>query len=370
MNCSHEEFLIHFGWNDFFENQLAEFYTINPGKIPGKLRVARVINEEKNLYRLQFNSNEILWSSIPGKMQFTAQGRKDLPAIGDWVLAEVPDQSERAIIRHIFIRKTMLMRKQVGSASDIQILSTNVDTVFITTSLNGDLNLGRLERYLTFVLESKARPVILLTKSDLYLSDLQEVIDDLRLRFIGVEIHSLTKDCFEEAHFLKKYLGSGTTSVLVGSSGVGKSTISNFLIGREEILTTEVRESDGKGRHTTTSRSLYQTIYGGLIIDTPGIRELQFAGYLEGLETQFADIEKLIGFCRYNDCEHVTEVDCAVKSAIEDGSLDASRWKSYKKIAGEIRHGMRKENKWMLAIDRKVWKKRSIEARGKHKGWR
>ena len=370
MRSSHKEFLIHFGWNDFFENQEAEFYKINPGVNPEKLRVARVINEEKNLYRLQFSDDEISWSSVTGKMQFTALSRGDFPAIGDWVLAEVPNHSERAIIRHVYKRKTALMRKKVGCVPDAQILSTNVDTVFITTSLNSDLNFGRLERYLTFVWDSGATPVILLTKTDLYKTDIQEVIHNLNSRFSGVEIYALSKDNFEGAHFFKRYLSIGTTSVLVGSSGVGKSTISNFLIGKEEILTSEVRESDGKGRHTTTSRSLYKSIYGGLIIDTPGMRELQFAGHVDGLETQFSDIEELIESCRYTNCRHETEIDCAVIAALEGGSLDALRWKSYKKIAREIRHGMRKENKWMLASDRKVWKKRSIEAREKTKGWR
>lgn len=368
MRSSHQEFLHHFGWSDFFENQLTEFYRMNPGIEPGKLRLARVINEEKNRYRLQLSIDEILWSSITGKMQFRALSRSDFPAIGDWVLAEAPEYAERAIIRHVFKRKTVLMRKQVGNASDIQILSTNVDTVFITTSLNDDLNIGRLERYLTFAWDSGAMPVILLTKTDLCKTDIKEVVQGLSSKFSGVEIYSLTKDNFEEAQFFKNYLESGATCVFVGSSGVGKSTISNFLVGKEDILTSEVRASDGKGRHTTTSRSLYKSIYGGLIIDTPGMRELQFAGHLDGLETQFADIEELVANCRYNDCKHVTESDCAVIAALEEGSLDALRWKSYKKIAGEIRHGMRKENKWMLAVDRKVWKKQSLDARSKKKG--
>jgi ribosome biogenesis GTPase len=369
MTSSHKEFLVHYGWNDFFENQLTEFYAINPELNFGKLRPARVTNEERNLYRLQLGSDENVLSTITGKMQFEAFNRSDFPAVGDWVLAEVPEHSDRAIIRHILKRKTALVRKQIGSSSDVQILSTNVNTIFITTSLNGDLNLARLDRYLTFAWDSGATPVILLTKTDLYDGDIEEVVSDLKLRFGGVEIHSLTKNNFKEANFFKKYLENGTTSVLVGSSGVGKSTISNFLIGREIILTLEIRESDDRGRHATTSRSLYESIYGGLIIDTPGMRELQFAGHHEGLETQFADIEVLAGNCRYNNCKHVIEIGCAVLAALEIGSLDPLRWKSYKKIAGEIRHGMRKENKWMKAEDRKVWKKQTMEVRRKNRVW-
>lgn len=175
-------------------------------------------------------------------MKFTALNRSDFPAVGDWVVIEIPEHSERAVIRHVFKRKTALMRKQAGEVSDVQILSTNVDTAFITTSLNDDLNFERLERYLTFVWDSGAMPVILLTKADLYKDGLEEIISDLKQRFHGVEIHTLTKENFEEAHFFKDYLTIGTTSIFIGSSGVGKSTVSNFLIGREEILVSEIIE--------------------------------------------------------------------------------------------------------------------------------
>jgi ribosome biogenesis GTPase len=372
MTSSQKEFLIQFGWNDFFENQLAEFYQMNPGMNPEKLKIARVVNEEKNLYRIQLNAEEIYWSAVSGKMQFSAQNRSSFPAVGDWVLVEIPEQSDRGIIRFVLRRKSALVRKQVGNVSDVQILAANVDTVFITTALNGDLNIGRLERYLTFAWDSGARPVILLTKTDLFEGSeesLAEMIQDLKLRFCGVEIHSMNRDDFAAAEFFNNYLVSGTTSVLVGSSGVGKSTISNFLVGRDVLLTSEVRECDGKGRHTTTSRSLYESRFGGLIIDTPGMRELQFAGHVDGLEVQFADIELLVKECRYNNCTHTTEQNCAIQTSLEEGSLEASRWKSYKKIAGEIKHGLMKENKWMMAEQRKVWKKKSMDARNRSKGW-
>lgn len=154
---------------------------------------------------------------------------------------------------------------------------------------------------------------------------------------------------------------------LSGSSGVGKSTISNFLIGREAILTKEIRTDDEKGRHTTTSRSLYESLYGGLIIDTPGMRELQFLEHQDGLQTQFADIDELIENCRYTNCNHQTEPDCAILTALLEGNLDESRWRSYKKIEAEIRHGERKHNKQVRAEDRKIWKKISMDARKRNK---
>lgn len=365
MTNSHSEFLTQFGWNDFFENQLTEFTKSNPGFVPGDLLPARVINEERNLYRLQFNAQDILWSAITGKMQFEARSREDFPAVGDWVLAEIPNGSEKAIIRFIFKRKSALMRKQVGSSSDVQILSTNVDTVFITTSLNAELNMGRIDRYLTFAWDSGAVPVILLTKSDLC-SDVDEVLLDLKLRFPAVEIFALSKDQYAAAEFLKSYLSYGKTSVLVGSSGVGKSTLSNFLIGSEVITTKEIREGDDKGKHTTTSRSLYVSQFGGLIIDTPGMRELQFADHEEGLQLQYSDVEELIGNCRYNNCSHQGEKGCAVIEALESGFLLEERWKSYRKIQSEIRHSLRKQDKVLLSEDRKIWKKRSIAARRRY----
>jgi ribosome biogenesis GTPase len=354
---SHKEFKTHFGWNDFFENQLTLLL-----KNDTSLRCAKVINEERNLYRLQFSENEIVSASITGKMQFDAKSRADYPAVGDWVLAEFHGTDQRAVIKELFKRKSSLERKQVGSTTDVQILSTNVDTIFITTSLNGDLNVGRLERYLTFAWDSGATPVIVLTKADLC-EDVDEVILDLRLRFPAVEIFALSNTNYEEAYFLQNYLRAGTTTVIVGSSGVGKSTLTNYLIGREEIRVQDISGYKDKGLHTTTSRSLYESQYGGLVIDTPGMRELQFADHEEGLQHQYGDIEELILQCRFNNCAHQTEKDCAVIEALETGELLEDRWKSYKKIQSEIRHSLRKMDKVLLSEDRKQWKKRSMEAR-------
>ncbi|MBC7711917.1 MAG: ribosome small subunit-dependent GTPase A [Rhizobacter sp.] len=357
---SNVEFLFHFGWNSFFESQVLTMSSQN-------LFIARVVNEEKNLYRLQYDKDQSVWSAVTGKMQFEATGRIDFPAVGDFVLAELPAGSERAVVRFIFKRQSTLQRKKVGEVSEVQILATNVDYVFITTSINSDLNFGRLDRYLTFAWDSGSTPVILLTKADL-IQDVEVVISQVEERFPGVNIHALSKDHFENAEFLKEYLRPGKTSVLVGSSGVGKSTIANYLIGDEIIKTLEVRESDDKGRHTTTSRAMYESIFGGLIIDTPGMRELQFADHEAGLSEQFGDVEELISQCHFSNCQHETEKGCAVLLALESGELTPERWKNFNKIAKEVRHAMRKQHRWILAQDRKVWKKRSMEARLNHKG--
>lgn len=361
MISSQKEFLAHFGWGDFFESQILTMSSEN-------LFIARVVNEEKNLYRVQVDKEKTIWATVTGKMQFEASSREDYPAVGDWVLVELPPGSDRAVVRFIFKRKTTLQRKKAGSGSDTQILATNVDTIFITTSVNGDLNFRRLERYLIFAWESGAMPVILLTKTDLC-EDIESVLIEVEKAFHGVAVHTVNKDNFSNSTFFSDYLSGGKTAVLVGSSGVGKSTVSNYLIGEEVIATKEIREDDDKGKHTTTSRSMYESFYGGLIIDTPGMRELQFSSHEDGLDYLFQDIEELILRCRFNDCQHNNKKDCAVMSALDSGELDSARWKSFTKLQKEVRHELRKQDKRLLAEDRKSWKKLTLETRQKNKGW-
>ena len=359
MNDSQKEFYDCFGLDDFFKNQLATITKNEPN-----LRLGKVINEERNLYRIQMSMNETRSGIVTGKWAYTAQNRIDYPAVGDWVL--VDDQSGKVVIKHMLKRKTSLVRKQVGVVSDVQVLATNVDNVFITTSLNGDLNKGRLERYLTFAWDSGARPIIVLTKSDLC-DDIESCVFDLERSYPGIDIITLTQNDYD-VQALTRFVSEGTSTVLVGSSGVGKSTLINFLIGENVMHVQDIRSDDDKGRHTTTSRSLHLSRFGGMVIDTPGMRELQFANHEEGFHHQYADIEEMILNCRYTNCTHVSEKDCAILEALDCGFLDQARWKSFKKIQGEIRHAQRRMDKVLLSQDRKAWKKRTLEARQRIKG--
>ncbi len=357
---SETEFLSRFGWDGYFNSQIAK-------NVSDFLQPAKVICEERNLYRIQTSLDCEQWASVKGKMQFNADSRADYPAVGDWVLAEVRPQSDRAIIHRILPRKTLIQRKQIGSSADMQILATNVDYIFIATSLNEDLNYRRIERYIAVAMESGAKPVILLTKADLYIGESVDLENGLKRQFPFADVHSLSKDDFAQSIFLAEYLKPGKTSVVIGSSGVGKSTLVNFLVGAEKMKTQGTREYDGKGRHTTTSRSLHVTRYGGLIIDTPGMRELQLLDHADGIQAQFKDIEELLKSCRFSDCKHQSEPDCAIRVALEKDGLSEERWQSYLKLTAEVRHGLNKQEKWRAAEQKKTWKKRSIDARNLRK---
>lgn len=358
MTVSQKEFLLLFGWSDFFENHRSDLVLNN-------LIPARVIIEEKHLYRVQISLDQAVWAPISGKILHDAKVRTDYPAVGDWVMVEMPNNSERGIIHHILPRKTILHRKQIGSSSDAQILSTNVDYVFITTSVNEDLNYRRTERYLSIVRESKSQPVILLTKADIA-KDINQVIASVEQEFPGVPVHAICQDEFEKSEFLAGYLKKGTTSVFIGSSGVGKSTLVNFLIGRHEAKTQEIRDDDGKGKHTTTSRHLYQSTHGGLIIDTPGMRELQMSDHADGVSDQFIQIEELAQQCRFSDCGHQEkQPGCAIQAALADSTLPMAKWINYQKLESESRHGLRTQDKVVASNDRKNWKKLTVAAREK-----
>lgn len=356
MTVHENDFLSLYGWDSFFESHRLRLgdATVFP---------ARVVSEERGLYRVQRALDQSLWAAIEGKKQHGAASRLDYPAVGDWVLVEQARASDRGTIRTVLPRKTLLQRKAAGENADLQILATNVDHVFISTSINEDLNPRRIERYLAIAFESGCRPILLLTKADLRQQDLSSIMSELKKNFPDLAVHALSRATFNEATFFAEYLKTGTTSVFLGSSGVGKSTLANFLIGADTIKTQDIREDDSKGRHTTTSRNLYRSRFGGLIIDTPGMRELQLSTHTDGIRAQFADVEALLGTCRFSNCQHRTEPGCAIKSAIAKAQLTEERWQSYQKLETEVRQALHKQDKAVAAADRRSWKKRADESR-------
>lgn len=359
MFSSQTDFLLSFGWDDFFEEQIK--FIESEDLFPG-----RVVGEEKNLYRVQVDQDLILLGSVPGRFMHQARSRADFPAVGDWVLCRPTGDVERVLIEHCLERRSVIQRKQVGSSLDMQIIASNIDWVFIATSINEDLNIKRLDRYLTLAWNSGASPVVLLTKSDLC-EDVEIVVSDLEDRFPGVPIHAVSIQDPSTLASLGGYLSKGRTSVVVGSSGVGKSSLVNALLGHAALKTQEIREDDAKGRHTTTARYVLKTPSGGLIIDTPGMRELQMTDEDEGLNEHFEDIESLVLNCRFTDCRHETEPGCAIRKAIHEGELHEERWQSYLKLLSEIRFQQRKQSKALQSAEKERWKKIHREVKDRSK---
>jgi ribosome biogenesis GTPase / thiamine phosphate phosphatase len=241
------------------------------------------------------------------------------------------------------------------------VLAANVDVVLIVSSVNQELNLRRLERYLTLAWESGARPVLVLTKSDLS-DDVPAALAEVESVAFGAPVHAISSVTGEGLDEVRAYLRPGVTAALLGSSGVGKSTLVNTLAGEELLETREIRD-DGKGRHTTTRRELVQLPGGGLVIDTPGMREVQLWIAEEGLEEAFEDVTELFGRCRFSDCAHQSEPGCAVKEALANGTLSPERWESYLKLQRELEHLERRLDKRAASEQRKRWRSLSALAR-------
>jgi ribosome biogenesis GTPase len=292
--------------------------------------LGRVCAQHRTLYKVVTEKGEIS-ANVSGKLQYELINKKDYPVVGDWV--EFEDLGhEEGIIHKIQNRKTLICRKVAGAKSEEQVLAANIDKIFITMSLNNNFNLRRLERYINIAWDSGARPIILLTKLDLC-EDLEEKLIELDEVTLGIDKISVSSLTGEGIEIVRNLIDSNDTVVFIGSSGVGKSTIINRLLGEEVQITKEVGEYD-KGRHTTTHRELFVLPTGGAIIDTPGMRELQLS---QGdVEATFKDIEDLALKCHFSDCKHKSEPKCAIKEAIEKGELSQERFINYEKIKKEI----------------------------------
>lgn len=296
------------------------------------LFLARVSVQHKNLYKV-FTENGEIQAEVSGKIDFNARDSSDYPVVGDWVMVDrIDDSGGNAIIHHILRRKSAFERKAAGTSNQTQVVAANIDTVFICMSLNNNFNLRRLERYLAIAWDSMATPVIILTKSDLC-DNISARLSQVHAVALGVDVLVTTSMDDDGYAALNNYLGQGKTAAFIGSSGVGKSTLINRLMGEEILVTREIREDD-RGKHTTTHRQLIALPKGGVVIDTPGMRELQLES--ADLTRSFADIEDLAQSCRFHDCTHQKEPGCAVREAIEKGILPAERLGSYQKLQTEL----------------------------------
>ena len=331
------------GLNEFILNNLEN----NDIKYLG-----RIVTEGDKIYKVA-TVNGILNGEVSGKLEYNAVGREDFPAVGDWVVLDRNEKNTgNAVIKTVLPRNTKVSRKVAGRKSDEQIIASNIDYIFICMALNSDFNKRRLERYLTIVWDSGAVPVVLLTKADLC-EDVDAKVLEAEEVAIGVDIYVSSSVTGEGIESLEKYLYEGSTCAFIGSSGVGKSSIINYLIGEDFMKVNKIRNDD-KGRHTTTHRELVQISGGGLIIDTPGMREIQIMDVDDSLDRTFSDIEELTRLCKFSDCQHDTEPGCAVKKALKSGKLDEGRWENYLKLKRETAFYKRKNNK---KLESEYWEK-------------
>ncbi|MCU4176604.1 ribosome small subunit-dependent GTPase A [Marinilabiliaceae bacterium N1Y90] len=298
--------------------------------------VGRVISEHKERYTVQGENNEFD-AELIGNLRFTASSRNDFPAVGDWVAFSEFDEG-KALIHAIYERHSIIERQAVGKTGEVQIIASNIDFGMIVQAVDRDFNLNRLERYLTICNASRVTPLIVLSKIDLIdTDDLENILMQITQRIKDVELVCVSNqlDGYEP---LRKIVKSGRTYCLLGSSGVGKSTLLNGLSGKEEMKTSEISTSVNKGRHTTTHRELIVLEGGGILIDNPGMREVGITDLGDGLETTFESILSYAKDCRYKDCTHMHESGCAIIEAVDNGDIDESAYNNYRKMEKERMH--------------------------------
>lgn len=335
------------GWSPYFESDDID-----------SSMVARVLTVHRSHVRAVKHNKE-LNLYLPGSFQGSV-------AVGDWVETSpefIDEQGQpAAVIQSLIERKTRISRWTEGGE---QVLAANIDRVFVVTSANQDFNLNRLQRYLLLIRQGGAEPVVVISKSDLtpeVESLISEVEETLKIKALAVS--SIQRDGIKE---ILEMIPEGSSAVFVGSSGVGKSTLVNTLLQRDVQTTQEIREDDGKGRHTTTSRQMFSIPGGGMIIDTPGIREVQVFGEDEAIEDAFPQISQLIRECKFSDCKHENEPGCAIRTALENGSLEEREWNNYLKLQREVAFAMRKANKQEASNAKKRWRDIQVNMRKRKK---
>ncbi len=334
------------GWDDGFAAAFEPHDNCIPARVSAQHRGGYDVLTERGELRVR----------LAGRLRHEAASAADLPAVGDWVALR--EETVHAVLP----RRSAFTRKAAWSPTEAQVLAANLDTVFVVSGLDGDFNLRRLERYLTLAWESGATPALVLTKADLCEDVGGSLLEAEQVAF-GVPAHVVSNVTGEGLDELSPYLAPAKTVALLGSSGVGKSTLANRLLGAELQATKEIAE-DGRGRHTTTSRQLLRLPGGALLVDTPGLREIQLWDADEGIEEAFADVDELAAGCRFNDCAHRREPGCAVQAAIDEGRLPRERLQSYRALQRELARLARKQDARLRSEERK---KRAALARSRRR---
>ena len=336
------------GWNSYFE----AFWRGVDWK---NAAPARVIAQQRKFWRVAGDFGEC-WAEASGKLRLAADEGADWPAVGDWVAAEVHGVDTPGMIQEVLPRRSKFVRKMAGKKLDEQVIAANVDTALLVSSLDGDFSPRRVERYLAQCWESGARSVIVLNKADTC-EAVREKAAEMERVAIGTAVCVVSATTGQGFGELEEFLKPGQTLVLLGSSGVGKSTIANRLLGEAVQEVQPVRESDSKGRHTTTARELFILPGGALLMDTPGLREMQLWDAEDGVAQTFADIDLLAARCKFVDCSHQEEPGCAVRAAVSSGELDAARLENRRKLLREQEFLRRKVNPEAQQENKELWKK-------------
>jgi len=350
--------LTSWGWNSYFETFWHDGDWEN--EVP-----ARVIAQQRKFWRVAGDFGEC-WAEASGKLRLAADEGADWPAVGDWVAAEVHGVGTTAVIQEVLPRRSKFVRKSPGKKMEEQVIGANVDTALLVSALDGDFNPRRVERYLAQCWESGARPVVVLNKADAC-ADARVKTAEMERVAAGTAVCVVSAKTGEGFHQLEEFLGPGHTLVLLGSSGVGKSTIANRLLGQVVQEVQPVRESDSRGRHTTTSRELFILPGGALLMDTPGLREMQLWDAEDGVAQVFADIDALAAQCRFGDCRHEGEPGCAVKAALDAGTLDPGRLENRRKLIREQEFLRRKVDPEARQEHKEQWKQIHRAARQKYR---
>lgn len=340
--------LAHYGWNDRLSASFVEHAAV--GRVP-----VRISLQVKSRYLVLTKIGEMP-ATAAGRLRYDAAAPEDLPVVGDWAAASILEESvPRAQIHAVLPRTSLFCRKEPGKRAVGQPVAANVDVVLVAVALDHDFSPNRIERYMALSWECGASPVILLTKSDACAST-QSKTDQIKARMPGVPVIAISSVDGTGMDLLKEHLQSGVTCALLGSSGVGKSTLINRLLGAEVQKTREVRFADSKGRHTTANRQLFVLPSSGLIIDTPGMRELQLWDARKGTDDTFSEIAELSQECRFPDCRHMDEPGCAVLAALSNGALDPRRLENYQKMTRELDYQACRQDQGAVRLERARWK--------------